>query len=491
MFVEMIRLAGRNIAGARLRYVLTMFGIMIGTGAIVSMVSYAVGMQKHVSDTVASSGLLTTIYVLPGREFERFGHDPSDPDDVGTGPAEMERKPAGRSPGTRDQAEDTRDGQAAGTDAADEDTAAARTSTTAGPAQRPPITDELVNRISSIEGVEYAFPVVAFPAILTRGPHSAVVTVSGLPAQLGGKLRKRLEQGEFFYSETDSTVLVSPSLARRLGMSPDSFSTPVPVTLTVVTLARRPSLLFAFGVGMPFEKRSYGFMVGGILKETGASPLMRRDAYVPLGIARDISELALQEAGDILRNLAIQAGGYMGAEVHVSSMNMVESVSDKIEKMGLSAFSVSDQLKEVRTAFLVLSGFLGIIGGVALLVGCLGIVNVMLISVFERTRDIGVMKSVGARKRDVMNLFVIEAAFIGVTGGLLGILLGWLVAELTNHMMFSFVIKGQIPYQRFYEIPLWLAVGALALASSVSILAGLYPARRAAKLDPVAALRYE
>jgi putative ABC transport system permease protein len=117
--------------------------------------------------------------------------------------------------------------------------------------------------------------------------------------------------------------------------------------------------------------------------------------------------------------------------------------------------------------------------------------NVMLISVFERTRDIGIMKSVGARRRDVLHLFMIEAGFIGVAGGVLGILLGWLIAEITNHIMFAFVIKGQMAYQRLYEIPPWLAGGAVALAILVSVLAGVYPARRAATLDPVAALRYE
>jgi putative ABC transport system permease protein len=115
----------------------------------------------------------------------------------------------------------------------------------------------------------------------------------------------------------------------------------------------------------------------------------------------------------------------------------------------------------------------------------------MLISVFERTREIGIMKSVGARRKDILTLFVAEAGIIGLVGGLLGILLGWLVAEVTNHVMFAFIIKDETPFRRLYEIPFWLAAGAVGLAITVSIIAGLYPARRAAGLEPTAALRYE
>jgi putative ABC transport system permease protein len=101
------------------------------------------------------------------------------------------------------------------------------------------------------------------------------------------------------------------------------------------------------------------------------------------------------------------------------------------------------------------------------------------------------MKSVGARQKDVLNLFVIEAGLVGVVGGILGVLLGLGVAEVTNRLMFAFAIKDEMPYTQLYRIPAWLAAGAVALAIAVSVLAGLYPARRAARLDPVAALRYE
>lgn len=471
MFKEALRLAIGNIARARLRYVLTMLGIMIGTGAIVSMVSFAVGMQKEISETVASSGLLTTVYVTPGRGVGE-ATDTDHPGGAGhtdegqSGADQAKPHGAEHSPGPSGQKADST-------------------------AREPAIDDALLARISALDGVTGAFPVVAFPAIVARGPHQAFGTVSGLPVAVNDATKKRLNRGKTFFSDSDSALIATASLARRLGVDPDSFEAPVPVRLSVVTLSSRQSPLLAFGFGMPFERKTYNLSLVGVLKQSMIGPLGRMDAYIPLGVATDISAVALRGAREILRNISAQAGGYPGAEVHVKSLDDVGRISADIERMGLSTFSVSEQLKEMRTVFVVMSGFLGAIGGVALFVGCLGIMNVMLISVFERTRDIGVMKSVGARRKDVLNLFVIEAGLVGLVGGILGVVLGLGVAEVANRLMFALVIKGEIPYHQLYRIPLWLAAGAIGLAIAVSVLAGLYPARRAATLDPVAALRYE
>ncbi|MBN1504980.1 MAG: ABC transporter permease, partial [Candidatus Eisenbacteria bacterium] len=454
MFREAVRLAVGNVSRAKLRYVLTALGIMIGTGAIVSMVSFSVGMQREISEAVSSSGLLTTVYVTPGRGVSERT-DPADADDAG------------------------REEEQSGVGAAD------------STGRDPAIDDSLLARISALDGVMHAFPLVAFPAILTRGRHQAFATVSGLPTVVNESTRKRLNAGATFVSETDSSLIATASLARRLGVSPDSLSAPVPVTLSVAALSGKPSPLMAFGLGMPFERRTYRLNLVGVLKQGMMGPAGRTDAYIPLGIARDVSTFALRGAQEILRNISAQSGGYPGAEVHVAKLEDVERVVRQVEGMGLSTFSISEQLKEMRTVFVVMSGFLGAIGGVALFVGCLGIMNIMLISVFERTRDIGVMKSVGARQRDVLNLFVIEAGMVGVVGGLSGVLLGLGVAEVANRLMFAFVVKGEMPYHQLYSIPAWLAAGAVGLAVGVSVLAGLYPARRAARLDPVAALRYE
>ena len=510
MFKESIKLALGNIGRTRLRHFLTMCGIMIGTGAIVSMVSYAVGMRNEMSRTIASSGLLTTIYVLPSGALAHFGPgmDESDPDDSGA-------YSGGSAVGDGDTSSgidsDLASAGGPGTDVRHGSTARGTT-----------ITDETITRIASIKGVTNAFPLVAFPAMVNRGSKQTFATITGIPSALRDATQKRLEKGQVFSSDDDSTLLASVSFAKRLGINPDSVDIKsllagIPVTMTIVTFGRglhgqsamsggsgadrslfgppflggSMSPLASLGMLMSFERRSFRFYLKGLLKETFIGPIGRADCYVPLKIAKQMSAMTIQDPGDILRNPSLGRGGYMGAEVHVSKLRDIENVSKEIRSMNFTTFSISDQLKGMRTGFMLLSAFLGALGGVALFVGCLGIVNVMLISVLERPREIGIMKSVGARRKDILNLFVAEAALIGLVGGLLGILLGWLVAEVTNHIMFAFVIKDQIPFQRLYEIPSWLSAGAVGLAITVSVIAGLYPARRAARLEPTAALRYE
>lgn len=464
MLKESIKLALGNIWRTKLRHFLTMCGIMIGTGAIVSMVSYAVGMRNEISRTIASSGLLTTIYVMPNSgALASFGEgrDTSDPDDFG---------------GNRD---------------------------TASATHGAIITDETVRRITSIKGVTGAFPLVAFPALVGHGSKQVFAIASGLPSSIGEVARRRLEKGDVFSSENDSTVLVSIGFAKRLGLNPDSIDAKtlksgIPLTITIVTVGRgfgspgaAMSPLASLGMLMSFERKSFRFYLKGLLKETVMGPIGRADCYLPLRIAEEIAGMTIQDPGAVLRNPSLERGGYFGAEVYVSRLTDIENVSKQIRAMNLTTFSVADQFKEMRTAFVFVSAFLGAIGGVALFVGCLGIVNIMLISVLERTREIGIMKSVGARRKDILFLFVTEAALIGLVGGILGILLGWVVAEVTNHVMFAFVIKEEVPFKRLYEIPFWLSAGAVGLAVAVSIIAGLYPARRAASLEPTAALRYE
>jgi len=448
MFKETLRLALGNLGRAKLRYFLTTCGIMIGTGAIVSMISYAVGMQSEISGTISASGLLNTIYVLPrSNPMARMGHGATAP-----------------SPSSSDSAEVL-------------------------------LTDGMVERIRALDGVSDAFPALTFPAIVSRDSVNEFAFVAGMPVSAKDAMEKRLEAGETFSTERDSTLLASASLARKLGVNPDSLGSGLPVTLTIATLGDETSApVFSFGSRMAVRKRSFRFYLRGLLKEAFVSPLGRADAYIPLEMTKAIAPLTpltTRDPRDILRNLSRGSGSYPGLEVHVSDMRDTPKVSEEIRSMGFVAMSVSDQLDRVRSTFIVLSAFLGAIGGAALLVGCLGIMNVMLMSVLERTREIGIMKSTGARRKDVLTLFVTEAAFVGLAGGLLGIVLGWVVAEVTNHVMFTFVVREEVPFRRLYEIPPWLAAGAVALAIGVSIIAGLYPARRAAGLDPAVALRYE
>jgi putative ABC transport system permease protein len=124
-------------------------------------------------------------------------------------------------------------------------------------------------------------------------------------------------------------------------------------------------------------------------------------------------------------------------------------------------------------------------------VSSLGIINTMVMSILERTREIGIMKAIGGSDRDVRGIFMVEAGTIGLIGGVAGIILGWAVGRLINFGANIYITRQGGTEGNLFSLPWWLIGGALAFALFVSLIAGSFPARRAARLDPIQALRHE
>ncbi|HMD32202.1 MAG TPA: FtsX-like permease family protein, partial [Candidatus Acidoferrales bacterium] len=177
--------------------------------------------------------------------------------------------------------------------------------------------------------------------------------------------------------------------------------------------------------------------------------------------------------------------------VRVDDPARVQPTQDAIKKMGFRTFSLLDATKSLRRVFVILDLFLAIFGSVALIVASLGIVNTLVMSVLERRREIGILKALGASDTDVKRLFFVEAGVMGITGGVLGVLLGWLIGRAINIGTNIYLSRQDLPHETIVLLPLWLIGGAVAFAVIVSLAAGIYPAARAARLDPVQVLRYE
>jgi len=122
-----------------------------------------------------------------------------------------------------------------------------------------------------------------------------------------------------------------------------------------------------------------------------------------------------------------------------------------------------------------------VISSIGLLVGGIGVMNIMLVSVTERTREIGIRKAVGARRRDIAWQFILEAMTLSASGGLLGIAIGWLLSGTIRMFVSS------LPS----HVPLWSVIAGFSVATGIGLFFGIWPAMKAAKLDPIAALRYE
>ncbi|MRR11307.1 ABC transporter permease, partial [bacterium] len=190
---------------------------------------------------------------------------------------------------------------------------------------------------------------------------------------------------------------------------------------------------------------------------------------------------------------------YESVIVKTDTVNAVADVEKQLTDMGYFTFSARSMQESLKSTFLIIQGVLGALGAIAMLVAALGIANTMTMSIYERTREIGIMKAVGASNRQIKRVFLGEAAIIGILGGTGGLIFSATGAALANLFVQSIIASqsaanggsGAPTGTSFFHIPLWLAIFAIAFAAGVGLLAGVLPAVRAANLDPLTALRHE
>ncbi len=215
------------------------------------------------------------------------------------------------------------------------------------------------------------------------------------------------------------------------------------------------------------------------------------------GFGGSIIELGLAEREAILawwynEPDILQTDGYDSLTVQTTDLGAITAVSSQIEELGLQTQSLEAILNVANQVLGLMQALLGSVGGLALLVAALGVANTMMMAIYERTREIGVLKALGASAREIRALFTVEAAMLGLLGGFFGLIFGTLLGRLVDWIGHRFLIaEGVTGIGQLSVVPPWLAIGALAFAAFIGVVAGLYPAARAAKLDPVAALRHE
>jgi ABC-type antimicrobial peptide transport system permease subunit len=184
--------------------------------------------------------------------------------------------------------------------------------------------------------------------------------------------------------------------------------------------------------------------------------------------------------------------GYDEIFVRAGSLNEAANVIDWLDAKGYQVQSLKTILDMANRGMIILQTMLGSVGALALFVASIGIANTMIMAVYERTKEIGILKAVGASPGQIRQLFVIEAALIGFLGGVIGAVLGWLLGKGLNWLLLEILRWQEVNIQgTFFVTTGWLIAVAVAFGSLVGLLAGLYPAARAARLAPLDALRYE
>ena len=207
------------------------------------------------------------------------------------------------------------------------------------------------------------------------------------------------------------------------------------------------------------------------------------DVLVPVDTAQEL----------FLQNPSHAQSGIGAATVLVDDEEHVKEIADRVEALGLGQYSLVEFAERLRTNVMLMTLAMSFIAFVALLVAALGITNTLVMSVLERTHEIGVMKAVGARDRHVLLLFLVEGMLVGLLGSALGLLFGWLLSFPGDMVGRSLMQRqGDIHVeQSLFVFPWWLVVGVPLFAVLVTTLAALYPARRAARVNPIEALRHE
>jgi putative ABC transport system permease protein len=446
---DYIEQAFSNLWKRKLRSFLTTFGVVIGIGALVSMISFGKGIQKNVSENFRQLELFNYLMVFTDSAWMRLG----DPDS---------RRP----------------------EAPDEGSKAV-------------LDDSVIEKLKGFEGVEAVFADIRFPASVKLNQKEEFVLIQVLPAELARSKLMKLRSGKPYVQDDVWSLIISDSLLRRLEVK--ELSSVLGQEIEISTLAfdlsrinpMNISSLFS-GETLPFARESYGFKIEGVAERMGfggPTPL-RSDIFVPPGVAKELKKLPFSNVWDLFRSPENQQGHTL-ANVRVSHPKYIDPLKEAVRGMGLQTFAFIDQLEEFKTGFFVMDMVLAVVGMIALCVASLGIVNTMVMSILERYAEIGIMKAVGASDRDVSKIFFFESSVIGLLGGLFGLALGWVVSILINQVINYFLSRQGVPFIQYFSFPWWLCIGAVAFSILVSLLAGIYPALRAARVDPVVALRHD
>lgn len=492
-YLDILYLALRNLREAKLRATLTTMGVIVGVAVIVTMVSFGLGLQRNTVERFKALDLFNEVTVY-GQSLTNLAMTRAGENRNGNQPNEDGRRPR---PGNQNTKPATR------------------------------ILDEAaIAEIEKIPGVAYVEPAIAFNSFMRLNGRVLTEVVAGASIPNESSRFKEFAAGSMISSVDPPDAVITERCARDFGYENPSDALGKSLEFLAPPEKKRDgegdsdSGASIFGIPLEEEEAAEtgedalvarSFRIVGVLKEMkggqqgggggGIRGLMSNaNVFISLKAARSwttqyrnpMTEVALELARSQGRIEKEQAEGFLSATVRVTDPVALTNVRSRLTELGFQSFSIMDQLEQLRTVFLIINATLGLLGGISLLVASFGIANTMIMSILERTREIGIMKAIGAEDAEIRLIFFVEAAVIGFVGGVIGVLTAWGIDGLSNRLAYRYVLKPQnASYVDFFHIPPYLWLGAIAFAVLVSIIAALYPASRAARIDPVKALRHD
>lgn len=429
---DLLRTAFLNLWRRKLRAFLTVLGMVIGTSSIVVMVSLGVGMRQSMIDSYASMGSLTNITVNNYRYVESSDGQSSTYKEV-----KLDKK--------------------------------------------------AVDEIRKIPGVEGAMPQITAWGMAMSGKYATDVSIMGIDMEQAELFGIKLAEGEYPGSKLagGKVQMVVPSSFYNNFYDPNASRWSPAIDKngnSKVTSRSRLKLTFDYSnvyTNQPGDSgqqkgKIYTLVPTGMLEESGND----FSWYCIMDI-KVLEKLAKENPNYI----SLNKKNYNQVIVKCKDIDDVLTVKAKIEEMGFGASCIQEWLQQSEEQLKQTQYLLGAIGGVSMLVAAIGIMNTMMMSIYERTKEIGIIKVLGCRMSNIAGMFLTEAAYIGFFGGVLGLGLSYGLSLVLNNFLEASGFKS--------VIPLYLAVGALAFSVVVALISGLYPAMRAMKLSPLAAIRNE
>jgi putative ABC transport system permease protein len=464
-FRDLTELAGRNLREAVLRNSLTTLGIAVGVASLVAMLSLGVGLQELASKRLSRSGLFNAVFVASRANFRGMR----------SGRAQA---PAPQEP-TRPLDEDAR------------------------------------QDLAALANVTEVYPEIRFPVEVRFAENSFPTVVASVPPSASASGAYDGMKGSFFSGPAAGEAILQIELAKELSDKPDSLlgkdlvirylerqqipaspaspagrDKPSPAPANAPAVPGMAPDLFS---GMAMTPREKTLHIIGIVETepaVGFGGAGGGRILIPLDFAISLHIAQGSDLREILR-VGSAKQTYPGLTVRVKNPADVAGVEAAIRKMGFVAFSLLDITRGLRLVFAVFDLLLGLFGSLALAVASLGIVNTLVMAILERRREIGVLKALGAADRDVRRLFFAEAGAMGLLGGIFGVALGWLIGRALTFGANIYLHRQDLPSVELSSVPWWMVAGAIAFSIGVSLAAGIFPASRAARLNPVEALRYE
>lgn len=447
---DLIRLVLGNLNRRKGRVALTAIGVVIGTAAVVVLVSLAIGLQKNANEQLFGIGDLTQIQVSPGYSMEGQG--------VGGGGVIVEVPVS-----------------------------------VVGGGQGGPgggailLTNDALETLRSIPGVVAVIPRDYFYGgiLIKHNRLEGGGNVIGVGTRNLADLGLQAGQGDLDLSR--GTVIVGSQIA-------NNFYNP---HLRPGQVAQAPPDLYDQNLSFIFLKwddqgneirKTVPLRVVGILTDTlGESDW---------SIYMNLDDLKAYNEWTTGTRINYNKTGYNQVVVNVDNVDHVLDVNDQITALGFQAYTPLSFVQGINNFYQILQVIFGGVGAIALLVAAIGIANTMAMAILERTREIGLMKAIGATNRDVLSIFLGEAAGIGFAGGLGGVLIGWLSGQALNVVAIVYLSgqassQGGVPPSLAVYTPAWLTIFALLFSTLIGLVSGLYPALRAANLVPVEALKYD